>query len=106
MQKEYQVTLHSQLGPRDGRLSITSSGGSIAGVLTLLGFENPVTGRENGGGGFTLFHPHRTTVGNYPCESVFTSVGTELSGTAYLKQCSMHWSGKRLPQDSMEEHRG
>lgn len=54
MQKEYQVTLHSQLGPRDGRLSITSSGGSIAGVLTLLGFENPVTGRENGGGGFTL----------------------------------------------------
>ena len=94
MQKEYQVTLHSQLGPRDGRLSITSSGGSIAGVLTLLGFENPVTGRENGGGGFTLFHPLRT------------SVGTELSGTAYLKQCSMHWSGKRLPQDSMEEHRG
>ena len=50
MRQEYYITLHSQLGPRDGTLSIAADGSLLSGTLTLLGFENPVTGRMEGDG--------------------------------------------------------
>ena len=95
MRQEYYITLHSQLGPRDGTLSIAANGSLLSGTLTLLGFENPVTGRMEGDGTVILSHPLQTAIDSYPCRSVFSSWGATLQGIVYLGTCSMRWSGVR-----------
>ena len=40
MREQYQVTLHSQMGPRVGRLTLQFEGTAITGVLELVGYRN------------------------------------------------------------------
>ena len=41
----YQITLDSPLGQRSGRLTLREADGQLGGTLSLLGTDNPVTGR-------------------------------------------------------------
>ena len=46
MTHRYHITLHSPMGPREGELSLTGEmNGTVTGVLSLLGFQQPVAGR-------------------------------------------------------------
>lgn len=106
MQQQYQLTLHSQMGPREGTLALQREGdGSVWGTLFLAGYENQVRGTWNGEGVLTLFHSLRTAVGDHACRSVLRLVGGTLQGTAELGECKLKWSGKRLEQEQAEEKR-
>lgn len=97
MKELYEIILHSQLGPRKGTLCLEGTGGQLCGVLSLLGYENPVRGTRGEAGTVTLSHSLRTAVGEHPCRSVLKLSGSTLSGTAELAGCRMDWSGRRLP---------
>lgn len=106
MKEFYQVVLHSQLGPREGRLCLSRTGSSVFGTLALAGYENPVQGTwDDGAHTLTLAHCLRTAVGNHACRSVLTVSGSHLSGVAELAGCKMTWSGERLSgEDGREVH--
>lgn len=42
--KQYKMVLESQLGPREGTLRLEEDNGLLKGTITLLGYENPVSG--------------------------------------------------------------
>lgn len=104
MKQWYQVTLHSQLGPREGKLFLHRKGdGTVNGILSLAGYENPVQGTWDNGGVLTLFHSLRTAIGDHACRSVLRLAGDTLGGTAELDGCRMKWSGARLNEEQTEE---
>lgn len=102
MQELYQITLHSQLGPRPGRLALFWSGGKARGTLSLVGHDNPVTGERGEDGRLVLIHPLRTALGEHPCRSILTLAGDSLTGVAELAGCRLRWSGQRLPVEGGE----
>lgn len=105
MKQQYQLTLHSQMGPREGTLALQQEGdGSVWGTLFLAGYENQVEGTWNKEGVLTLFHSLRTAVGDHACRSVLHLVDDTLQGTAELGECKLKWSGKRL-EEQAEENR-
>ena len=80
--EEYRLVLKSQLGPREGMLRVDVQQDAVAGSLTLLGDENPVSGVQIGEHTFRLFH-HLHTAGLFSCPCLFLSA---LSVSAHLKQ--------------------
>lgn len=107
MKQCYKVTLHSQLGPREGTLYLDGSDSQLWGGLCLVGHENRVTGTRDGPDAFTLLHPLRTALGEHQCRSVFTLSGGNLTGIAHLENgCQMRWSGTLLPCAAEEDYRG
>ena len=44
MQESYDIVLDSQLGERCGTLTIDCTDGKINGVISLVGFDNAVSG--------------------------------------------------------------
>ena len=46
MAEQYDILLESPLGERSGTLCWTERNGAVEGTLTLLGFENSVTGQR------------------------------------------------------------
>lgn len=103
MKELYELILHSQLGPRPGLLSLVRHGPDVSGTLSLAGYENSVSGQWDGVRTFTLLHPLRTAVGTHQCRSVLTLAGETITGTAELEECTMHWSGRRLPANEPKE---
>ena len=50
MTHRYRITLHSPMGPREGELTLTGEvNGAVTGILSVLGFQQPVSGRESSG---------------------------------------------------------
>ena len=41
MAERYRVTLHSQMGPREGLLTLEHTGSYVSGSLELMGFVPP-----------------------------------------------------------------
>ena len=104
MKQRYQLTLYSQMGPREGCLLLNQDGdGSVWGTLSLAGYENPVHGAWDGDGVLTLTHSLRTAVGDHACRSVLRLEGEELRGTAELDECRMKWRGAPLTEEQTEE---
>ena len=77
----YRVTLESPLGPRPGLLQLEFLDGRIGGTLSLLGFDNAVSGRRLGEHKLVLTHSLRTAVSVLPCESTLEWNGSALTGT-------------------------
>ena len=90
MTEHYDILLESPLGERTGTLRFTERDGAVEGTLTLLGFENPVTGKREGQA-LTLTHPLRTVLSTLRCETRAELRGDSLSGTV-----SSRWSRFRL----------
>ena len=91
MAESYDIVLDSQLGERHGTLTIDSENGCVRGNISLVGFDNAVTG-ERRGGVLYLRHELSTLMSTLKCRSVIRIVGEALTGTidtggAVMKLC-------------------
>ena len=93
MEKRYRVTLHSQMGPREGLLTLDRTGSYVSGALELMGFVNAVQGVEAEDGTIHIFHSIQTAVSTIPCETVLALREDRLKGTTRAKPCRISWEG-------------
>ena len=103
MTEQYQVTIQSQMGPREGVLTLLYQGNYITGLLELVGYVNKVQGVRGADGMLHLFHPIQTVVSTIPCETVLNLQAGNLRGTSTSKSARMRWEGALLRQDFQEE---
>ena len=103
MTEQYQVTIQSQMGPREGVLTLLYQGKYITGLLELVGYVNKVQGVRGADGMLHLFHPIQTVVSTIPCETVLNLQAGNLRGTSTSKSARMRWEGTLLRQDFQEE---
>ena len=96
MTEQYQVTIQSQMGPREGVLTLSYQGSYITGSLDLVGYVNTVQGVLAEDGTLHLFHPIQTAVSTIPCETV-------LNLRATSKSARMRWEGTLIHPESQEE---
>ena len=82
MTEQYQVTIQSQMGPREGVLTLSYQGSYVTGSLDLVGYVNTVQGVQAADGTLHLFHPIRTAVSTIPCETVLRLQAGSLRGTS------------------------
>lgn len=94
--EKYKVILESQLGPREGLLQIEDENGTPTGSLTLLGYENPVSGEWTGERSFRLFHHLHTQVSDLSCVSVFEIDGNRIFGSLQNDRNMMKWHGEKI----------
>lgn len=99
----YQITLESPLGQRSGQLTLRGGNGLVAGTLSLLGFENPVEGTQEGPL-LRLHHPLRTRVSRLDCETVLRTAEGALEGTVQVGPTCMRICGT-VPPDKIEERK-
>lgn len=106
--EEYRLVLESQLGPREGVLRLEGAGNAVRGTLTLLGFENPVSGAWVGENSLELSHSLHTAVSDLACFSVFEMKGDKVVGTLRNDRNLMRWHGEKVPAEKggRAEHGG
>ena len=94
MTQQYDIVLHSQLGERYGCLSWEEKECTVSGILSLLGFENPVHGQkvENR---LELIHDLRTVVSTIACHSVLDLQDEKLCGMVSCAYGSMKIFGRK-----------
>ena len=103
MTERYQVTIQSQLGPREGVLTLLYQGNYITGLLELVGYVNKVQGVRGADGMLHLFHPIQTAVSTIPCETVLNLRAGSLRGTSTSRSARMRWEGTLIHQKPQEE---
>ena len=85
------------MGPREGELTLTGEmNGTVTGVLSLLGFQQPVAGRESSGH-IQLQHRLRTAMQELDCVSLLELTGETITGVTHTDKGSIHWTGVRRP---------
>lgn len=99
MREQYQVTLHSQMGPREGRLSLCYEGHLIFGSLELMGHSNKIQGVLGEDGRLAISHVIQTAVSTFRCETVLELCGDHLSGLTTAEPCQMRWDGVLLSRE-------
>ena len=102
MHRRYQVTLYSQMGPREGVLTLNYQGSYVSGSLDLVGYVNAVRGVQAEDGTLHLFHPIQTVVSTIPCETVLRLQAGSLRGTSISESVRMRWEGTLLRQEPRE----
>ena len=102
MTEQYQVTIQSQMGPREGVLTLSYQGSYITGSLDLVGYVNTVRGVQAEDGTFHLFHPIQTVVSTILCETVLSRQAGSLRGTSTSKSVRMRWEGTLIHQELQE----
>ena len=103
MTEQYQVTIQSQMGPREGVLTLSYQGSYVTGSLDLVGYVNTVQGVQAADGTLHLFHPIQTAVSTSPCETVLNLRAGSLQGTSTSKSARMRWEGTLIHPESQEE---
>ena len=103
MTEQYQVTIQSQMGPREGVLTLSYQGNYITGSLDLVGYVNTIQGVQAADGTLHLFHPIQTAVSAIPCETVLNLRAGNLQGTSTSKSARMRWEGTLIHPESQEE---
>ena len=93
--KQYKMVLESQLGPREGTLRLEEDNGLLKGTITLLGYENPVSGEWIGEHSIRLFHHLQTKITNLSCVSIFEIEGGTITGILQNDWNVMKWHGER-----------
>ena len=93
--EQYRIVLESQLGPREGILQIKDQNGILKGAITLLGYENPVSGERTGEYSIRLFHHLHTQISDLFCVSVFEMEGDKITGVLQSGMNVMKWHGER-----------
>ena len=97
MTHRYRITLHSPMGPREGELTLTGEvNGAVTGILSVLGFQQPVSGREISGH-IQLQHRLRTAMQELDCVSLLELTGETITGVTHTGKGSIHWTGVRQP---------
>lgn len=95
MLRKYHMVLHSQMGPKNGLLTLNEEHGTVTGTLYLLSHELPVSGSRTPDGRLHLIHQVVTAVSTYPCQSVLEDTGGTLSGELQVDPSAAPWSGGR-----------
>ena len=103
MTEQYQVTIQSQMGPREGVLTLSYQGNYVTGSLDLVGYVNTVQGVQAADGTLHLFHPIQTVVSTIPCETVLNLRAGSLRGTSISRSARMRWEGTLIHQKPQEE---
>ena len=97
MTHRYHITLHSPMGPREGELTLTGEvNGAVTGILSVLGFQQSVSGRESSGH-IQLQHRLRTAMQELDCVSLLELTGETITGVTHTGNGSIHWTGVRQP---------
>lgn len=99
MSETYNITLDSQLGERLGTLTLDGSGRSVSGIISLLGFDNAVSGIYEAGVLY-LKHELHTLVASHKCSSVIRLNDGTLSGTVRTGRAAMQLRGTRISPDT------
>ena len=94
-QYDYEIVVESQLGPRHGTLSMEETDDVVSGILSLLGFENSVTGKREGKK-LCLHHKLRTLVSQLTCRTDLELQESSLTGTIHSEFGSMKIHGQKL----------
>ena len=103
MTEQYQVTIQSQMGPREGVLTLRYQGSYITGSLDLVGYVNTIQGVQAADGTLHLFHPIQTAVSTIPCETVLNLLAGNLQGASTSKSARMRLEGTLIHPESQEE---
>ena len=103
MTEQYQVTIQSQMGPREGVLTLSYQGNYVTGSLDLVGYFNTIQGVQAADGTLHLFHPIQTAVSTIPCETVLNLRAGNLQGASTSKSARMRWEGTLIHPESQEE---
>ena len=103
MTEQYQVTIQSQMGPREGVLTLRYQRNYVTGSLDLVGFVNTIQGVQAADGTLHLFHPIQTVVSTIPCETVLNLRAGSLRGTSTSRSARMRWEGTLIHQKPQEE---
>ena len=93
MAHKYDIVLDGQLGQRFGTLIWTETDGNVSGRLSLLGFDNPVSGKCEGQR-LELVHQLRTAVSTLSCRTCVELRGSELTGVVTCGHGCMNIRGK------------
>lgn len=93
--KRYTIVLESQLGPREGTLQLEEQHGVLTGTITLLGYENPVSGQWTGEHSIRLSHHLHTQVSDLSCVSVLELQGDTITGYLQNGRNVMKWHGQQ-----------
>lgn len=92
---KYKIVLESQLGPREGTLQLEDQNGILKGTITLLGYENLVSGEWTGEHSIRLSHHLHTQISDLSCVSVFEMDGDTITGALLNGRNVMKWHGER-----------
>lgn len=106
MKERYQVTLYSQMGPREGTLTLQYDGNQVSGWLELMGYRNAVQGTRTPGGTLHLSHSIHTAVSTFPCQTVLKITQNQLRGETDTQPCRMRWEGRetgKKPGESLSK---
>lgn len=95
--ERYQITLHSPMGPRRGKLEIVSDREA---VLELLGFRSGVAIRQMDGGRFCLTGNLDSIMGKIGFETELTIQDGTFDSMAHTGKGDMRLTGRRA--DDME----
>ena len=79
MAQRYDIILSSQLGERYGSLLLEEDAGRVTGTISLLGFDNPASGKRSGQR-LELVHELRTAVSTLQCRTELALCGGRLHG--------------------------
>ena len=79
--EQYKIVLESQLGPREGILRLEDRNELLKGTITLLGYENPVSGEWTGEHSIRLSHHLHTQISDLSCVSRLEIQGDTITGT-------------------------
>ncbi len=99
MTESFSIVLDSQLGPRTGILSLEYHQQEVTGSLSILGFENPVTGEWLGRDRLRLSHSIRTRMNEFPCQSLLEVHQDRVTGTIWMDETRMRCYGEKLGRD-------
>ena len=103
MTEQYQVRIQSQMGPREGVLTLSYQGSYVTGALELVGYVNTIQGVQAADGTLHLFHPIQTVVSTIPCETVLNRQAGILRGISTSRSARMRWEGTLIHPESQEE---
>lgn len=96
MMEQYQVTLHSQMGPRNGTLTLNCQDRRITGTLVLVGYCNPIQGEMSDDGKLHIRHRIQTVMSTFLCETVLEQHSDTLTGITTAAPCQIRWDGVRI----------
>lgn len=93
--EQYKIVLESQLGPREGILRLEDRNELLKGTITLLGYENPVSGEWTGEHSIRLSHHLHTQISDLSCVSRLEIQGDTITGTLQNDRNMMKWHGEK-----------
>ena len=93
--EQYKIVLESQLGPREGILRLEDRNELLKGTITLLGYENPVSGEWTGEHSIRLSHYLHTQISDLSCVSRLEIQGDIITGTLQNDRNMMKWHGAK-----------